>query len=61
MFLDYRQALRGYPAFRKDTAYLLYCEVGLKSAHLAELMQQEGFEAHHVRGGVRQLKAIDAS
>ena len=58
MFFDYGQALRGYPTFRKDTPYLLYCEVGLKSAHLAELMQQDGFEAHHIRGGVRQLKAI---
>jgi thiamine biosynthesis protein ThiI len=56
LFLDYGQALRSYGSFRKDRRYLLYCEVGLKSAHLAELMQSEGFVAHHVRGGVRQLQ-----
>lgn len=57
LYFDYSQALRSYPSFRKDTRYLLYCEVGLKSAHLAELMQEDGFEAHHIRGGVRQMKA----
>ena len=57
LFFDYGQALRGYGSFRKDTRYLLYCEVGLKSAHLAELMQRDGFEAHHIRGGVRQLRS----
>ncbi|MDX1643010.1 MAG: tRNA uracil 4-sulfurtransferase ThiI [Thermoanaerobaculia bacterium] len=56
LFMEYSQALRAYPSFRKDTPYVLYCEVGLKSAHLAELMQEAGFEAHHVRGGVRQLE-----
>ena len=56
LFLDYGQALRGYPSFRKDARYVLYCEVGLKSAHLAELMQQHGFRAHHVRGGAKQLE-----
>ena len=58
MFFEYSQALRGYGSFRQDTPYLLYCEVGLKSAHLAELMQEAGFEAHHMRGGVRQLKKL---
>lgn len=56
LYLDYAQALRGYASFRRDTSYLLYCEVGLKSAHLAELMQTEGFEAHHIRGGVKQIR-----
>ena len=62
LFLDYGQALRGYPSFSREQRYLLYCEVGLKSAHLAELMQAEGFVAHHVRGGIRQLRrSIESS
>ena len=56
LHFDYSQALRGYASFKNNVPYLLYCEVGLKSAHLAELMQDAGFEAHHMRGGVRQLK-----
>ncbi len=58
LHLDYAQALGSYTSFRRDVAYVLYCEIGLKSAHLAEQMQAEGFEAHHIRGGVRQLKAL---
>ena len=31
-------ALRAYPSLPKDRRYVAYCELGLKSAHLAELM-----------------------
>lgn len=58
MFMEYNQALRAYSSFRRDTVYVLYCEVGLKSAHLAELMQSEGFQAHHIRGGLKQLRDL---
>jgi thiamine biosynthesis protein ThiI len=58
LHLEYSQALSSYASFRRDVPYVLYCEIGLKSAHLAEQMQNEGFEAHHMRGGVRQLKAL---
>jgi thiamine biosynthesis protein ThiI len=58
LHLEYGQALTAYASFRRDTAYVLYCEVGLKSAHLAELMQAEGFDARHFRGGVRQIKSL---
>jgi rhodanese-related sulfurtransferase len=34
---------------------VLYCEYGLKSAHLAELMRKLGLEAFHVRGGTPAL------
>lgn len=54
--LDFAQALRGYPSFAKDQRYVLYCEFGLKSAHLAELMHREGFTAQHFRGGTRALR-----
>jgi thiamine biosynthesis protein ThiI len=34
---------------------VLYCEFGLKSAHLAELMRREGLDAYHFRGGLPEL------
>jgi thiamine biosynthesis protein ThiI len=39
-----------------DRAYLLYCEIGLKSAYLAEAMREAGFEAYSFRGGVQPLR-----
>jgi thiamine biosynthesis protein ThiI len=58
LHLNYAHALTSYTSFRRDVPYVLYCEIGLKSAHLAEQMQAEGFEAHHIRGGARQLKSM---
>ena len=54
--LDFGHALEAYPSFAKDRTYLLYCELGLKSAHLAELMAREGLRAYHFRGGTRALR-----
>lgn len=56
VFLDFPEALRAYPHFERGGRYVLYCEFGLKSAHLAELMRQAGFEAHHVAGGLREIR-----
>jgi rhodanese-related sulfurtransferase len=53
--LDLGQALQAYPSFDKEKTYVLYCEFGLKSAHLAELMRRAGFEAFHVKGGLGRL------
>ena len=36
--------------------YVVYCEYGLKSAHLAEQMREAGLLAHHFRGGTRALR-----
>jgi thiamine biosynthesis protein ThiI len=55
LYLEFSAALRAYPEFRRDAPYVLYCEFGLKSAHLAELMRSEGFEASHFMGGLKQL------
>jgi len=38
--LDLPHALAAYPSFARDRAYVLVCEVGLKSAHLAEKMRE---------------------
>jgi thiamine biosynthesis protein ThiI len=60
LHLDFTEALRACRAFAKDRRYVLYCEVGLKSAHVAELMREAGFEAWHVKRGVRTLLARSA-
>lgn len=56
--LDFPEALRVIPALDRSRAYVLYCEFGLMSAHLAELMQREGLRAHHVRGGMRAVRSL---
>jgi len=40
----------------KDPTYVLFCEVGTRSAQAAEVMQQSGFEAYSFRGGERALR-----
>jgi thiamine biosynthesis protein ThiI len=54
--LDWAQALAAYPSFAKEQRYALYCEYGLKSAHLAEMMRKVGLDACHVRGGTAALR-----
>jgi thiamine biosynthesis protein ThiI len=51
LHLDFFQALETFPSFDRDRAYVLYCEVGQKSAHLAELMRREGFRAFYLEEG----------
>jgi thiamine biosynthesis protein ThiI len=54
--LDFGHALLAYPSFAKERTYVLYCEFGLKSAHLAELMGRAGLRALHFRGGTRAIR-----
>lgn len=56
LHLDFAAALRAYPSFGRDREYVVYCEYGLKSAHLAEQMREAGLLAHHFRGGTRALR-----
>ncbi len=53
--LGYAEALQAHRSFDPEKSYVAYCEVGLKSAHLAELMHQAGYRAHHFRGGLKHL------
>jgi len=53
--MDFFHALAHFQELDRGETYVLYCEVGLKSAHLAELMQQAGYRAFHVPGGVKDL------
>lgn len=54
--LEFIAALEAYRSFSNESTYVLYCEYGLKSAHLAELMREAGYRAHHFRGGTRALR-----
>lgn len=54
--LEFANALRVYEHFEKNQAYVLVCEFGLKSAHLADLMRRAGFEACHFAGGLPELR-----
>ncbi len=55
MRFGYAAALEAHRSFDRRATYLVYCEVGLKSAHLAELMHQAGYRAFHFRGGLKHL------
>lgn len=39
-----------------DERYVLYCDRGVQTAHLAELLQERGLEAYSFRGGVPKLR-----
>ena len=58
LHLDVPHALAACHAFARDRAYVVVCEVGLKSAHLAETMREAGFEAFQFRDGIRGLMAV---
>ncbi len=55
LHLDFQHALETWRSFAKERDYVVVCEVGLKSAHLAEVMRQEGFRSRYFRGGLKEL------
>lgn len=55
IYMDFVKALRDYATLDRAGTYVLYCELGLKSAHLAERMRQAGFHAFNFKGGMRNL------
>ena len=55
LFLDFASGLRAYPQMDVKKEYVLYCEFGLKSGHLAELMRKQGLRASHFSGGLSAL------
>lgn len=57
LHLEFPKALAAYSHFDKSKRYIAYCEFGLKSAHLAELMCREGIAARHFSGGLSALIA----
>jgi tRNA uracil 4-sulfurtransferase len=61
LHLEYFEALRAYRSFDRRQVYVLYCEVGLKSAHLAERLQELGVDARHVPAGADALRRAAAA
>lgn len=58
LHLDLQRALAAFPSLPRGRAYVLVCEVGLKSAHLAEKMREAGFEAYQLKGGLKGLMEL---
>ncbi|MGI9590280.1 MAG: tRNA sulfurtransferase [Myxococcota bacterium] len=56
--LDFARALEAFPSFERNCTYVLYCDYGLMSAHVAELMRKQGFDALHFKGGTRTLRKL---
>jgi thiamine biosynthesis protein ThiI len=55
LHLEFPHALAAYTRMDRSRRYLLYCELGLKSAYLAEQMRRAGLDAWNFRGGLRAL------
>jgi thiamine biosynthesis protein ThiI len=55
LHLDLGEALRLVDRLERDKTYVVYCEIGLKSAHLAYRMRQAGLDAYNFAGGLKPL------
>jgi len=55
LHLEFPHALAASARMDRGRHYLLYCEFGLKSAHVAEQMRRAGIDAWNFRGGLRPL------
>jgi len=53
--LPFDVAVKNALRLPKDRAYVFYCEVGLKSASLAERLHELGYEAYNFDGALRGL------
>lgn len=49
------ELLKNYRSLDRDPIYVLYCAHGIQTAHIAERMQQAGYEAYSFRGGLRRI------
>lgn len=52
---DYYDLVKSYRSFTKDAVYLIYCTFGLQSALIAENMQNDGYQAYSLQGGVKSI------
>lgn len=53
---DADELARSFTELDREPTYLLCCERGLRTAHLAERMQAAGYEAYSFRGGAAALR-----
>ncbi len=56
MHVPFETALDQFTMLPREPTWVLYCDVGLKSALIAEKMQRRGFDAYSFRGGVPRLE-----
>ena len=54
--LPFERALDGAAMLPKSASYVLVCDVGLKSAFLAEQMRAHGFDAYSFTGGLAAMR-----
>lgn len=52
---NFFQAVDEFPNWNREPTYVCVCEVGLKSADLAERMRGAGFDAYSLKGGIKTL------
>ncbi|MFQ5845683.1 MAG: tRNA uracil 4-sulfurtransferase ThiI, partial [Planctomycetota bacterium] len=57
---DFAELERGFRGLDREKTYVLLCGQGIRTAHLAERMQEEGFEAYSFLGGVPALRRYAA-
>lgn len=55
---DYWDLLGGFETLDRSQTYVLYCDLGLKTAQLVEKMQRAGYEAYSFKGGARSLREV---
>lgn len=53
---DFAELSEAFGELERERTYVLLCEEGTKTAHLAERMQRAGYEAYSYRGGARVLR-----
>jgi thiamine biosynthesis protein ThiI len=58
---DFWEILADFQSLDRDRRYVLYCELGLKTAQLAEKMQRAGYEAYSFKGGTKAIRAYAAT
>jgi thiamine biosynthesis protein ThiI len=58
---DVASALALVPRLDRGKTYVTYCEIGLKSAHVAYRMREAGLDAYSFRGGLAPLARWAAS
>jgi thiamine biosynthesis protein ThiI len=56
-----QQVVEGARELEKGRAYVLYCEVGVQTAPVAELLQRLGYQVYSFRGGTRALRRYQLS
>ena len=54
--IPFDELCKSYRSLDKGKKYILYCTFGSKSLHMAEIMQQSGYEAYAFPGGIKKVK-----